>query len=477
MVMGELPEAVEVLVIGGGPGGYAAAFRAADLGHDVMLVSDEEQLGGVCLLRGCIPSKALLHLSTVIHEAADAGSMGLDFGTPDIDLKKMRKWKNGVVHGLSEGLTTLCERHGVRLEKGHARFRDAGTVHIESDTPAAVRFQNAIIATGSRPIHLPDLLPDDARILDSTTALDLEEIPDRLLVIGGGYVGLELGQVYAALGSRVTLVEMADHILPGADRDLIEPLSDALAEQFDNLLTGTQVTGVEADNKGLTATVDGPDENHELSCDRVLLSVGRKPNTDALGLDRTNVETDDSGFIVVDAQRRTADQHIFAIGDAAGGAQLAHEAMHEGCVAAEVIAGRPAAFDVRAIPAIVYTDPQIAWCGLTERDAKETKRDISVVRFPWQASGRARAMSASDGLTKLVLDAHSGRVLGLGAVGRSAESLVAEGVLAIEMGATAKDLALCVHAHPTLGETVGEAAELFLGQATHLAPKQRSANQ
>ena len=472
MVMGELPEETDLLVIGGGPGGYAAAFRAADLGLEVTIANDDDALGGVCLLRGCIPSKALLHQSALIADAAGAADRGIAFAEPEIDLKKLRTWKDDLVGKLTRGLTGLCKTRGVKIVRGRARFIQADTVRITGKDAGTITFKHAIVATGSRPAALPEIAPDDAWIMDSTGALDLETVPEKLLVIGGGYVGLELGQVYAALGSKVTLVEAEASILSGADRDLTKPLKSRLRDQFDAIHTNSEVTNVKTSDDGVSATIEGGSKNHRIQCDKVLLSIGRRPNTEDLGLEHTGAETDDTGFLVVDEQQRTKNRRVFAVGDAAGGGQLAHKAMHEGRVAAEVIAGQPAAFDARAIPAVVYTDPQIAWCGETGNSAD---RDLSISTFPWRASGRALLMEAEDGLTKLWLDARSGRVLGMGVAGKHAESLIAEGALAIEMGATAEDLALTVHAHPTLSETVQEAAGLFLGHATDYVPRDKAA--
>jgi len=469
MVMGDLPVETQVLVLGAGPGGYAAAFRAADLGLDVTLVSDEERPGGVCLHRGCIPSKALLQLAELRATAAEAAEHGLDFGTPSWDLDAVRSWKDAVVDRLTEGLVKLCDERGVQWIQGRGRFAGPDRLLLKGSDYSSVTFEHAIIATGSRPIAPPGLaIHEEGRVMSSTGALALADVPERLLVIGGGYVGLELGLVYAALGSRITLVEMSDRLLPGADADLVEPLQEHLTEQFDAIHLETKVNGAEEDASGVSVMLDGTDSADEQRFDRVLVAVGRQPNTEDLGLDEAGVETDDQGFIRVDAQRRTTLDQIYAIGDAAGGMQLAHEAMHEGRVAAEVIAGQPAAFDARAIPAVVYTDPQIAWCGLTEQAAAQQGREVRVSRFPWRASGRALTLCAVNGLTKLVLDPESGRVLGCGIVGRGAEDLIAEAMLAVEMGALAEDLALGIHPHPTLSETLGEAAQRFTGGATHL---------
>jgi dihydrolipoamide dehydrogenase len=467
--MGDLPVETQVLVLGAGPGGYAAAFRAADLGLDVTLVSDEPRPGGVCLLRGCIPSKALLHLTELKLAAAEAGEMGLGFGETKVDLNRMRSWKDGVVDRLTGGLAELCDRRGVQFIRGRGRFGGASRLLLSDSDYSSVDFEHAIIATGSRPLIPPGMDSEpEGRVMDSTGALNLPDIPGRLLVVGGGYVGLELGSVYAALGSRVTVAETTDRLMAGADADLVKPLHRRLDRLFEDIRLETRVSRAEVGEDEVAVTLESGDDSEEIAFDRVLVAVGRRPNTEDLGLEEAGIETDEAGFIRVDGERRAGAGKIFAIGDAAGGMQLAHEAMHEGKVAAEVIAGRPAAFDLRAIPAVVYTDPQIAWCGLTEGQAQQDGREVEVTRFPWRASGRALTMSAPDGLTKLVLEPETGRVLGMGAVGRGAEGLVGEGMLAVELGALAEDLTLGIHPHPTLSETVGEAAELFLGNATHM---------
>jgi dihydrolipoamide dehydrogenase len=468
MVMGDLPVETQVLVLGGGPGGYAAAFRAADLGLDVTLVSDEPRLGGVCLLRGCIPSKALLYLAELAFAAGEAADMGLELGEPRWDLEQVRTWKDGVVERLAKGVAGLCERRGVQLIQGRGRFAGPNRLLLSDSDYSSVAFEHAIVATGSQPAALPGLqVRPQGRLMDSTGALALPDIPKRLLVVGGGYVGLELGSVYAALGSRVTLVEMADRLMAGADADLVKPLHRRLEEVFEAIRLETRVTAAEEQGNQVQVTLEGGDGGEELQFDRVLIAVGRRPNTEELGLDEAGIDTDENGFVRVDAERRTSSRAIFAVGDLTGGMQLAHEAMREGKVAAEVIAGHPAAFDPRAVPAVAYTDPQIAWCGLTEEQAKRDHREVQVTRLPWRACGRALTMGAAEGLTKLVVDPQTGRLLGMGAVGRGAEALVSEAVVAIEMGALAEDLALSIHPHPTLSETVGEAAELFFGGATH----------
>lgn len=468
MVMGELPVETEVLVIGGGPGGYAAAFRAADLGHEVTLVNEEEKLGGVCLLRGCIPSKTLLHAAELILATRSFKGMGVDFGEPEIDLDALRSWKESVVEKLSNGVSTLCEQRGVHVVQARATLEDEHAVRLEDsgETPQ-IQFEQAIIATGSRPIALPGSeFKEDGRIMDSAGALALAEIPETLLVVGGGYVGLEMGQVYATLGSRVTVVEMTDRLLPTTDEDLVKLLADDADNLFEAVHLNTEASDLDENDHQVRLHLKG-ENNSEASFDRVLVAIGRRPNTDDLGLEEAGVEIDDDGFIAVDEQRRTEVEHIFAVGDVTGGLMLAHEAMREGKVAAEVIAGEPAAFDARAVPAVVYTDPQIAWCGLTEMEAEETGRAIQVDRFPWKASGRALSMGDDAGVTKLISDPDSGRVLGMGITGKQAEAMIAEAVLAIEMGARVQDLALIIHPHPTLSETVGEAAESRLQQATH----------
>ncbi len=468
-----MADAVPLVIIGGGPGGYAAAFHAADLGLDVTLISDEPRLGGVCLKRGCIPSKALLHAAGRITGAQDDARMGLTFGEPDIDLDRLRSWKDDVVDRLVGGLGQLAEGRGVHVVQGRARFTGPHALRIENRQDDAdteeLTFQHAIIATGSEPVPLPDA-PFGDRVWDSARALELSGVPERLLIVGGGYVGLEMGTVYDALGARVTVVEMADRLLPLADADLVKPLATHLRDRLEAIHTGTTVTGLEPDDDGVHATFDGEDAPDDATFDRVLVAVGRRPRSDDLGLDDIGVERDEHGFIVVDEQRATSVDGLYAIGDVAGGRLLAHKAMHEGRVAVEVIAGEPAAFDNRAVPAVVYTEPQVAWCGCTERAAQEEGRDVDVARFPWSASGRAVTLGANDGLTKIVVDPETQAVLGVGVVGPDAETLIAEGVLAVEMGAVARDLADTIHAHPTLAETLGEAAERFLGSPTHVAP-------
>lgn len=466
----EFPDHSELLIIGGGPGGYAAAFRAADLDLDVTLVTDEERLGGVCLLRGCIPSKALLELTDLLLLTREAETRGLRFAAPEVDLDGMREWKHDVVGHLVGGLQGLADARGIRILHARASFDGSERVTVTVDgEQRRLGFDHAIIATGSTPVPLPDT-DFGGRILDSAAALELPDLPERLLVVGGGYVGLELGTVYAALGSSVTLVEMTDSLLPTVDQELVGPLADRIDDRFEAVHLETSVTEMVEEQQQVRVSFDGPDAPDDATFDRALVAIGRRPNTAELGLDTTAVEVDEDGFVRVDEDRRTAEPNIFAVGDVAGGFQLAHEAFHEGVVAAEAVAGQTAAFDARAVPAVVYTDPQLAWCGLTEPDAAEQDIEVEVVRFPWKASGRAVTLGAGDGLTKLVCEPGSGRVLGVGIVGRRAESLITEGVLAVEMGAVLEDLARCIAPHPTLSETLHEAAQVGLGSPLHLAP-------
>jgi dihydrolipoamide dehydrogenase len=474
MVMGEFSRETDVAIVGGGPGGYAAAFRAADLGLNVTLIDEGGQLGGVCLFRGCIPSKALLHVTELISDARHSSRMGITFADTEIDLKALQKWKNDTVGKLAKGLANLCENRGVELVKARTAFEDSQTLRLyesESDI-SRIKFRHAIIATGSTAISLPGTeFKKDGRLMNSTFALELTAIPEKLLVVGGGYVGVELGSVYAVLGSRVTMVELTDGLMPGADRDLVRPLQKTLNDLFENIHLNTKVEKLEEHRDRVDVTLSGEPEDAEQSFDRVLVAVGRQPNSGNLGLENTRVEVDDRGYIVVDEQQRTRDKHIYAIGDVVGGVMLAHKAMYEGRVAAEVIKKQPAAFDARAIPAVVYTNPQLAWCGLTETEAKKQNRPVKVTRFPWSASGRAATMGVASGLTKMVIDPKNGQILGLGIVGRDAGEMISEGVLAVEMGALAQDVALSIHPHPTLSESEGEAAEAFLGSATHILAK------
>ncbi len=471
MVVGELTEETDVLVIGAGPGGYVAAFRAADLGLSTTLVDENELLGGVCLRVGCIPSKALLHVAHLIDEAEHAGDFGLSFGKPKIDVDKLRGWKQSVVDRLCGGIKTLASKRSVNVLRGRAHFEDGRTVRVTGEHGARIKFKHAIIATGSTPRRLPEKIMPAECCMNSTGALALEEVPKSLLVVGGGYIGVELGQVYASLGSAVTVIEMLDRILIGPDEDLARPLVAKLKKQFAQILTSARLERAEKKGKQVEVTFTHKDKQQTAKFDRVLVSVGRDPNTHDLGLENTKVQLDERGFIQVDAARKTADKRIYAIGDVTGDPMLAHKASHEGIVAAEAIAGEAAAFDPRAIPAVVYTSPELAWCGLTEAQAKEQGREIKVGKFPWGASGRAIAMGHPEGLTKVIADAQTQRVLGVGICGAHAGDLIAEAALALEMGAEVEDLALTIHPHPATSETIMEAAENVLGRAIHVLRK------
>ncbi len=461
----------QLAVIGAGPGGYAAAFLAADIGMEVTLVDLDADPGGVCLYRGCIPSKALLHVARLLDEAREAQRWGVTFGEPEIELGRLRAWKNEVVGKLTGGLGQLARRRKVTFIQGRATFRDAQSLSIET-APGRVEtlaFDHAILATGSSPLTLPGFPTNSERVLDSTAALEISRVPKTLLVVGGGYIGLELGSVYATLGSRVTVVELTPNLLPGVDTDLVRPLAKRLDSKFEEILLNTRVIEIQEITGGVGVKLeDKAGEQRESVFEQVLVSVGRKPNSGGLGLENTRVEIGDGQFVRVDEQQRTAEPSIFAIGDVVGQPMLAHKAAHEGRTALEVIAGHNVAFAPAAIPAVVFTDPEIAWCGLTETDAARTGQTVEVARFPWAASGRASTLGRDDGLTKLVLDPDSGRVLGVGLCGPGAGELIAEGVLAIEMGAVATDVRLAIHPHPTLSETLMEAADVFFGQSTHL---------
>jgi dihydrolipoamide dehydrogenase len=472
MVMGDMEMSTDLLVIGGGPGGYGAAFRAADLGLDVILVDPRPGLGGLCLHAGCIPAKSLLHLAELIQDAEGANRMGLGFDAPRIDLTAMRAWQRQVIDTMTDGLMTLAKQRGVLFLQGKARFAGASKARLEGAEISAIRFKNAIIATGSRPLMLTGSpLVAGSRIIDSAAALTLAEIPKTLLVVGGGYVGLEIGSIYAALGSKVTLLEQRDRLLTGVDPELVAPLQQSLTDRFAEILFGVRVEDAAEDDDGVTIRFGQDGRNEQRRGEKALITIGRVPNSDDLGLDHTGVTLDSRGFITIDQRQRTADERIFAVGDAAGGAMLAHKATRQGRVAAEVIAGKNSGFDVRALPAVIYTDPQIAWCGLTEEQAKVENIPYSVRKFPWKFSGRARTLALAAGLTKLLVDPGDGRILGAGFVGRHAEGLIGEAALAIEMGALAEDLALTLHPYPSLSETEGEAAEIFLGSPVHIMPE------
>jgi dihydrolipoamide dehydrogenase len=470
-----MPQSTQVVVIGAGPGGYAAAFYAADLGMQVALVDPDVNPGGVCLYRGCIPSKALLHVADVLNEARHAEAWGVTFGAPKIDIEKLRAFKTKVVNQLTGGLGQLSKQRKITYIQGTAGFRDPRTLEITREgqsQPETLTFEHAIIATGSRPSTLPGVTLQSPRLMDSTSALEVPDVPGSLLVVGGGYIGLELGTVYAALGTKVTVVEMTDGLLPGADRDLVNVLARRIESMSEAVLLKTKVVAMNEAKNGIAVTFEGEglpaDAPKERTFDRVLVSVGRRPNSAVPGLDRTRVKVNARGFIEVDPARRTAEPSIYAIGDVVGEPMLAHKASHEGRVAVESIAGERVAFEPLAIPAVVFTDPELAWCGLTETDARKQKREVTVTRFPWAASGRALTLDRTDGMTKLVLDPKTERVLGVGIVGPGAGELIAEGVLAVEMGANATDVRMTIHPHPTLSETIMESAEVFFGQATHV---------
>lgn len=462
---------LNLAVIGGGPGGYASAFLAADLGMKVTLIDREPNPGGVCLYRGCIPSKALLHVAKLIDESRHAKNCGIEFGEPHIDLARLRSFKEGVVNKLTGGLGQISKLRKVKYIRGEASFENSNTARVAKNSGGeeTLAFDRIIIATGSRPAVIPSLKLDSQRMLDSTSALDLSDVPGTLLVIGGGYIGLELGTVYAALGSKVSVVEMTAGLLPGADRDLVLPLHKRLEKSFASILLNTTVTAVKEEVKGIRVSFDGKDvKEPEKVFDKVLVSVGRKPNSEIPGLERTQVRLGQRGFIQVNKHLQTDDPAIYAIGDVVGEPMLAHKASHEGRTAVEHIAGHKVAFEPNAIPAVVFTDPEIAWTGLTEAQAEKEGREIKVAKFPWAASGRAMTLDRTEGMTKLILDPVTERVLGVGIVGTGAGELIAEGTLAIEMAALAKDVALTIHPHPTLSETIMQSAEVFFGTSTDL---------
>jgi len=460
MVMGDLLREVDAVVVGGGPGGYSAAFRAAELGLDTVVVDAGKRLGGACLFEGCIPSKALLHVAQVVHEVERAKEIGVEYGEPKISIETLRAWKDDRVIGkLARGLDGVALRRGVEVIGGRAVFEGSSALRVEGDTPQKIVFKHAIVATGSLPAVLPGLGSGTAGVMDSTGALELADVPAELLVIGGGYVGLELGTVYAALGSHVTLVEMTDGLLPGVDRDLVQPLARRIDKLFAAVHLRSKVAAVREAAGRVEVQIEGQEAR---SFDRVLVAVGRRAQSTGLGLESTRVQIDERGVIGIDERCRTADPRVFAVGDVTGEPMLAHRAMRQGRIAAEVIAGRASEFDNVAVPAVVFTDPEVAWCGLTEREANEANRPVKVARFQWAASGRAATLARSDGLTKLIVDPESGRVLGVGVVGPGAGELIAEGALAVETAALAEDVAATIHAHPTLSETFMEAAQSLL---------------
>jgi dihydrolipoamide dehydrogenase len=458
----------ELVIIGAGPGGYAAAFHAADLGIKVTLIDPEVNPGGVCLYRGCIPSKALLHLSKTKEEAMQASKWGMKFEEPKIDIKKIASWKEKVVKKLTEGLGQLSKARNIEYIQGKAKFTGKNELEVTDNKgkTSVLSFEKVIIATGSSAVGLPELEIDHEKIWDATDALKLKEIPKKMLVVGGGYIGLELGSVYAALGTKVSIAEMTPGFLPGADRDLVKVFEKS--EAFKNVFFETKVEKVKITKKGVKVSLKGKKEEQSKKFDCVLVAVGRKPNTQNLGLKALGISANKKGFLEVDDKRRTKLEHIFAIGDITGEPMLAHKASHEGRIAAEVIAGKKgAAYDPKVIPAIVFTNPELAWCGLTEEEAKEKNKNVKVVKFPWSASGRAVGIEENTGLTKLLIDKETEVILGGAVAGKNAGSLIPEIALAIEMGSTASDLSLTIHPHPTLSETIMESAELFYGGATH----------
>ena len=464
----------EVVVLGSGPGGYTAAFRAADLGKKVVLIEKDPYLGGVCLNVGCIPSKALLHAAKVITEAEEMAEHGVTFSKPKIDIDALRGWKESVINQLTGGLGGLAKARKVQIVNGYGRFAGPNMIEVQGeDGITKVSFNQCIIAAGSEPVSLPFIPQDEPRVIDSTGALELKEVPKRLLVLGGGIIGLEMGCVYDALGSKVTVVEFMDQIIPGADKDVVKPLQKRIEGRYENIFTKTKVTAVEAQRKGLKVTMEGPDGEMTDTFDMVLVSVGRRPNGHLIAAEKAGVAVDERGFIAVDNQQRTGQPHIFAIGDVVGQPMLAHKAVHEGKVAAEVCAGHKRFFDARVIPSVAYTDPEVAWVGITETQAKAEGLKVGKGVFPWAASGRSLSLGRSEGLTKVIFDAETDQVIGAGIVGPNAGDLIAEVALAIEMGADAVDLGHTIHPHPTLSETVNFAAEMFEGTITDLMPPKK----
>nr|WKN37576.1 dihydrolipoyl dehydrogenase [Tunicatimonas sp. TK19036] len=465
----------QVLVIGGGPGGYAAAFMAADLGMDVALVDPEANPGGVCLYRGCIPSKALLHAVNLKREALEASDWGITFSEPKLDVKQLRQWKEGVVEKLTGGLGQLTKQRKITYYRGYATLQDGHTVSIdlEEKDSKKVTFENAILATGSAPVELPEL-PFSDRIMHSEAALSLSDVPKSLLVVGAGYIGLEIGTIYSGLGSKVSLVEMTDGLMPGADRDMVKEFWKRNEDSFEQVMLETKVVEAKEQKKSVKVTFEGKQaDDGESSYEKILVAVGRKPRTEGIGLENVNIELDEKGFIPVNAQRQTHESSIYAIGDITGEPMLAHKAHYEGKIAAEAIAGHNAVYEPKAIPAVVFTDPEMAWCGLTETQAKAEGIEVNVSKFPWSASGRAITLGRQDGFTKILFDPETERVLGVGIVGKGAGDLIPEAVLAVEMAAVARDITLTIHPHPTLSETFMEAADALFGQSTHIYRKKK----
>lgn len=469
------PIKTEIVVVGAGPGGYAAAFYAADCGKKVILVERDERLGGVCLNRGCIPSKALLHATELFDEVKRSDARGISFGKPRINLAKLRAWKQSIVDKLAQGLSGLCVRRGVELINGRGHFEGSQTLRVEtSEGQRFVNYDKAVIAVGSKPSIPPAFNLGNRRIMTSTEALELPDVPARLLVVGGGYIGMELGTVYAHLGSEIVLVEALGSILPGVDPDLVRPVAKSASAAFQEIRLNTKVLKMATSGKQIKVSMEVDGSEREEAYDRVLVSVGRTPSYEDLGLENTKVSVGENGFIECDAQQRTKDSAIFAIGDANGGALLAHRATKEARIAVEVITGQASTFEDVVIPAVVFTDPEVAWCGLTETEAKAKDIPVEIVKYPWSASGRALTLDRPEGVTKLLIEPETERLLGMGITGHGAGELIGEGVLAVEMGATARDLAESVHPHPTLSETLMEGAEMFYGTATHAYARQRS---
>jgi dihydrolipoamide dehydrogenase len=459
----------EVLVLGGGPGGYTAAFRAADLGKKVVLVERYPVLGGVCLNVGCIPSKALLHVAQILHESEALAEHGVSFGKPSIDLDKVRAWKQSVSQGLNQGLARLVKQRNITLIQGVGKFASANSLVVEgANGTQTISFDNAIIAAGSHPTKIPSFPNDDPRLWNSTDALELKSIPEKLLIVGGGIIGLEMATVYHALGSKISVVELQDQIIPGCDKDLVTPLQRRIKKQYDNLWLQTSVKAIEATADGLKVALEGKNAPESELFDAVLVAVGRRPNGKLIDADKAGVNVNDAGFIAVDKQQRTNIAHIFAIGDIVGNPMLAHKASYEGKIAAEVISGHKAGFDALTIPSVAYTDPEVAWMGLSETQAQQQGVEYEKAVFPWAASGRSLALGRNEGLTKIITDKNSGRLLGAGFVGPGAGELIAEAVLALEMGADAQDISLTIHAHPTLSESFAFAAEMIEGTITDL---------
>ncbi len=470
------PIKTEIVVLGAGPGGYAAAFYAADLGKKVILIEQDKRLGGVCLNRGCIPSKALLHATELLAESKESAHRGITFESPKVELTKLRAWKDSILNKLAQGIGGLAQRRGVTVMHGRGYFEDSNTLRLETaEGQQLIKYEKAIVAVGSKPALPKAFDLGNPRVMTSTEALEIEEVPENLLVIGGGYIGMELGTVYARLGSKVVVVEAMETILAGADADLVRPVAKLAEKNFKEIRLKTKVAKMSTAGKQIKVTVDADGVMKEELYDRVLVSVGRVPNSTDLGLEHTKVERDEKGFIKVNSRMETADPAICAIGDIAGGIMLAHKAHKEARVAVEAICGEGSEWDNVVIPAVVFTDPEVAWCGLTEAEAKAKGQVVEVVKFPWGASGRALSVDRTDGMTKLIIDPETERILGVGICGRHAGELIAEGVLAVEMGATARDIAEVVHPHPTLSETMMEAADMFFGHSTHTFVRKKTA--